>query len=76
MDRGEDRGLLSSGFFDGSHDHLYYKRMIANDSSRKRATERERVSEGGGDITSIQLHSAIQVSCSTDQDKTCLSFES
>lgn len=47
MDRGENRDLLSSGFFDGSHDHLYYKRMIANDSSRKRATKRERVSEGG-----------------------------
>lgn len=74
MDRGGDRDLLSSGFFDGSHDHLYNKRLIANDSNKKREWERGR--EGGRDITSIQTHSAIQVSCSGDQDnKTCLSSE-
>ncbi len=47
MDRGEDRDLLSSGFFDGSHDHLYNKRLIANDSNRKRERERGREREGG-----------------------------
>lgn len=47
MDRGGDRDLLSSGFFDGGHDHLYNKRMTANDSSRKTAMERETVSEQG-----------------------------
>lgn len=74
MNRGEDRDLLSSGFFDGSHDRLYNKRLIANDSNKKREGERGR--EGGRDITSIQTHSAIQVSCSRDQDnKTCLSSE-
>lgn len=41
MDRGEDRDLLSSGFFDGSHDHLYNKRLMANDSN----TDRERGTE-------------------------------
>lgn len=40
MDRGEDRDLLSSGFFDGSHDCLYNKRLIANDSNKKREGER------------------------------------
>lgn len=45
MDRGEDRDLLSSGFFDGSHDRLYNKRLIANDSNKKREGERGR--EGG-----------------------------
>lgn len=42
MDRGEDRDLLSSGIFDGSPDHLYNKRLIANDSNRKRDRERGR----------------------------------
>lgn len=36
MDRGEDRDFLSSGFFDGSHGCLYNKRLIANDSNRKK----------------------------------------
>lgn len=68
MDRGEDRDFLSSGFFDGSHGCLYNKRLIANDSNRKK--------KGGGGITSIQMHSAIQVSCSGDQgNKTRLSSE-
>lgn len=40
MDRGEDRDFLSSGFFDGSHDRLYNKRLIAIDSNRKRERER------------------------------------
>lgn len=72
MDRGEDRDLLSSGFFDGSHDRLYNKRLMANDSYRKR----ERECEG-----EIFLHSdafrCIKVSCSANQDnKTSLSSES
>lgn len=46
MDRGEDRDLLSSGIFDGSHDRLYNKRLMANDSSRKRQREREGVGDG------------------------------
>lgn len=53
MDRGEDRDLLSSGFFDGNNDHLHNKRLIANDSSRKR--EREWAREEG-DITPIQSY--------------------
>lgn len=42
MDRGEDRDLLSSGFFDGTHDRPYNKRIMANDSRRKRSRESER----------------------------------
>lgn len=71
MDRGEDRDLLSSGFFDGNNDRLHNKRLIANDSSRKRGGEWVRAE---GDITPIQAPSVIQVSCSEDQDnKMCLS---
>lgn len=65
MDRGEDRELLSSGFFDGNNDRLHNKRLIANDSSRKRKREGEWVREEGH-ITPIQVHSVIQVSCSED----------
>lgn len=73
MDRGEDRDFLSSGFFDGSHGCLYNKRLIANDSNRKKVVV---VVVGLGGVTSIQMHSAIQVSCSGDQDnKTHLSSE-
>lgn len=53
MDTGEDRDLLSSGFFDGNNDRLHNKRLIANDSSRKR--EGEWVREEG-DITPIQSY--------------------
>lgn len=41
MDRGEDRDLLSSGFFDGSHDRLYNKRKIGTDGEKKKAGESE-----------------------------------
>lgn len=48
MDRGEDRDLLSSGVFDGSHHRLYNKRLMANDSKRKRdGKKRGRVGVGG-----------------------------
>lgn len=47
MGRGEDRDLLSSGFFDGNNDRPHNKRLTANDSSRKR--------EGGG----YQSHSGV-----------------
>lgn len=51
MDRGEERDLLSSGVFDGSHHRLYNKRVMANDSKRKRDGKKwgttERVGEGG-----------------------------
>lgn len=65
MDRGEDRDLLSSGFFDGNNDRLHNKRLMANDSSRKGEGEWMREE---GDITPFQVHSVIQVSCSEDQD--------
>lgn len=64
MDRGEDRDLLSSGFFDGNNDRLHNKRLMANNGSKR---EEEWVREEG-DITPIQVHSLIQVSCSEDQD--------
>lgn len=57
-DRGEDRDVLSSGFFDGSHGCLYNKRLIANDSNRKK--------KGGGGITSIQMHSVCHLKPQTD----------
>lgn len=71
MDRGEDRDLLSSGFFDASHDRLDNKRHS------QRQQQKEIEGEGGRDITSIQMHSAVQVSCSADQhNKPRLSSES
>lgn len=39
MDRGEDRDLLSSGFFDGSHDRLYNKKT---DGQRQQQKEQEK----------------------------------
>lgn len=68
MDRGEDRDLLSSGFFDSNSDCLHNKRLIANDSGRQRGGE---LVKEEGDITPIQVHSVIQVSCSQDGDKMC-----
>lgn len=54
MDRGEDRDLLSSAVFDGSHDRLHNKRLMANDSKRKRDGKRwRRGREGGG----VHFHS-------------------
>lgn len=75
MDRGEDRDLLSSAVFDGSHDRLHNKRLMANDSKRKRDGKRWRRGRGGGGFTSIQALSAVQVSCSggTTRQQDCLS---
>lgn len=72
MDRGEDRDLLSSAVFDGSHDRLHNKRLMANDSKRKR--DGKRWGRGRG-FTSIQALSAVQVSCSggTTRQQDCLS---
>lgn len=47
MDRGEDRDLLSSGVFDGSHDRLYNKSLMGNDSKRKRDGKKRGRTEGG-----------------------------
>lgn len=47
MDRGEDRDLLSSAVFDGSHDRLHNKRLMANDSKRKRDGKRWGRGRGG-----------------------------
>lgn len=52
MDRGEDRDLLSSGFFDSSHDHLYNKRMMGNKSKNNRGRESEGVR--GGEMTLLR----------------------
>lgn len=65
MDRGEDRDLLSSGFFYGNNNRLHNKRLMSDDGGRK--GEGEWVREEG-DITPIQVCSVIQVSCSEDQD--------
>lgn len=74
MDRGEERDLLSSVVFDGSHDRLCNKRLMANDSKRKRGGKKW----GGGwrrrwGLTSIQTLSAVQVSCSGGTETTRLS---
>lgn len=42
MDEGEDRDLFSSGFFDGDHGCVDYKRRSAEDNIRKRERESER----------------------------------
>lgn len=35
MGKGEDRDLLSSGFFDGNNDRLHNKRLMANNGSKR-----------------------------------------
>lgn len=48
MDRGEDRDLLSSAFFDGSNDRLYNKRTdIQQENNRGRESDQE---VGGSDF--------------------------